>query len=71
MIVFLQRIVASRCGFTYQYEALQKLFSTEFAESVKQMVSPFGGGGVAVKVTAIIESVNLEGVIKKQFYDKL
>jgi len=52
-------------------EALQKLFSTEFAESVKQMVSPFGGGGVAVKVTAIIESVNLEGVIKKQFYDKL
>jgi len=50
-------------------KALQKLFSTEFTKSVIQTVSPFGNGGVAKKITAVIESSKLTGIIKKQFYD--
>jgi len=52
-------------------ESLQKLFSVEFTEYVKQTVSPFGDGGVAEKITETIRSINLEGIIKKQFYDHL
>ena len=50
-------------------KALQKLFSQEFSESVTQTISPFGDGGVAEKITEIIESINLTEIIKKQFYD--
>jgi len=50
-------------------KALQKLFGREFSESVMQTISPFGNGGVAEKITKIIESADLTGIIKKQFHD--
>ena len=50
-------------------QALEKLFSQEFSEFVIQTISPFGDGRVAEKITGIIESTNLRGIIKKQFYD--
>jgi len=51
-------------------EALQKLFSIEFSETVKQTISPFGDGMVAEKITKTIEDTNLDEIIKKSFYDK-
>jgi GDP/UDP-N,N'-diacetylbacillosamine 2-epimerase (hydrolysing) len=51
-------------------KALKKLFSREFNESLTQTTSPFGNGGVAEKITKIIEDTNLDGIIKKSFYDK-
>jgi len=50
-------------------QALKKLFSIEFTESVKHTVNPFGDGGVAVKIVKIIESISLDGIIKKSFCD--
>ena len=52
-------------------KALQKLFSIDFTESVKHTVSPFGDGNVSKKIVEIIESVSLDGIVKKSFYDML
>jgi GDP/UDP-N,N'-diacetylbacillosamine 2-epimerase (hydrolysing) len=51
-------------------EALNKLFSVEFSESVMQTVNPFGDGGVADKIVKVIESTNINNrILQKQFYD--
>jgi len=50
-------------------DALTKLFSKEFRLLVKKTISPFGEGGVSEKITHIIESVSLDEILKKQFYD--
>ena len=49
--------------------ALQKLFSLEFTKTVKQTVNPFGHGGVAEKITEIVETTTLDNILKKSFYD--
>ena len=49
--------------------ALQKLFSKEFSESVKLTNSPYGEGGVAEKITRILETTTLDRILKKSFYD--
>jgi len=50
-------------------EAIQKLYSVEFNESIRQTINPFGSGGVAEKVLKIIESEIKDITLKKQFYD--
>ena len=50
-------------------DCLQKLFSKEFSESVKLTNSPYGEGGVAEKITRILETTTLDRILKKSFYD--
>jgi GDP/UDP-N,N'-diacetylbacillosamine 2-epimerase (hydrolysing) len=50
-------------------QAMGKLFSQKFSESVKHTTSPFGVGGVAEKIVKTIENIPLAGIIKKKFYN--
>jgi len=49
--------------------ALGKLFSEEFQKTVSQIENPYGEGGTAEKIVAAIQSCQLGGILKKQFYD--
>jgi len=50
-------------------QAMGKLFSKKFSESVKHTTSPFGDGGVAEKIVKTIENIPLDGIVKKKFYN--
>ena len=50
-------------------KALSKLFSDEFNLFVKNTKSPFGNGGAAKSIVNVIESISLDGIVKKPFYD--
>jgi len=49
--------------------AMDKLFDSRFAQSVKHTVNPFGDGGAAEKIVEIIECTSLNNIVKKKFYD--
>ena len=49
--------------------AIQMLYSEEFQHDLPQVKNPYGKGGVAQKIVAILEEISLEGVIKKSFFD--
>jgi GDP/UDP-N,N'-diacetylbacillosamine 2-epimerase (hydrolysing) len=49
-------------------KALTQLFSEGFRKSVQTVVSPYGEGGVAQKITQVLASTSLEGILKKRFY---
>jgi GDP/UDP-N,N'-diacetylbacillosamine 2-epimerase (hydrolysing) len=50
-------------------KALKKLFSESFRKSLLTVVSPYGEGGVAEKITQVLASASLEGILKKRFYN--
>jgi len=52
-------------------EALEKLSSQEFKDNLKSVSNPFGEGGTAKKIIEGIKSVDLEGLIKKSFYQPI
>ena len=49
--------------------AMQRLFSEEFVRIAKQVVNPYGTGGVAEKIIAVMEDCQLDGILKKSFFD--
>ena len=49
--------------------AMQRLFSEEFVRVAKQVVNPYGTGGVAEKIIAVLEECQLDGILKKSFFD--
>lgn len=49
--------------------AMQRLFSEEFVHVAKQVVNPYGTGGVAEKIIAVMEDCRLDGILKKSFFD--
>jgi GDP/UDP-N,N'-diacetylbacillosamine 2-epimerase (hydrolysing) len=49
--------------------ALRKLYSTEFQESLSQVVNPYGEGGAASSVVSNLKRCELNGIVKKSFYD--
>lgn len=49
--------------------ALERLYSTDFQESLHQVRNPYGDGGASEKIVAIIKSHAVEGIVKKTFYD--
>jgi len=50
-------------------EALQKAFSSDFARSLKDMVSQYEKPGTAMAVLKSIKNADLGNIIKKTFYD--
>lgn len=48
--------------------ALQTLASTEFRQSLSTVINPYGIGPVAHKITRVLATASLEGVLKKTFY---
>jgi GDP/UDP-N,N'-diacetylbacillosamine 2-epimerase (hydrolysing) len=49
--------------------AFQHIYSSEFQEKLKTVVSPYGEGGAAAKIVRTIARTNLDGIVRKRFYD--
>ena len=49
--------------------AIQKLYSTEFQDKLNTVKNPYGPGGASEAIVNILESVSLDGILKKTFYD--
>ena len=50
-------------------KALQKLYSSEFQESLSTIKNPYGDGGASKKIIKVLESIELKGIIKKKFFN--
>ena len=50
-------------------EALETLFSDEFQKSLSSTINPYGVGNSSKEVVEVLNSISLEGIIKKEFYD--
>ena len=51
-------------------EALKKLYSPEFKETLKEVKNPYGTGSASEKIIPVLKSFNLDNILKKEFYDK-
>jgi GDP/UDP-N,N'-diacetylbacillosamine 2-epimerase (hydrolysing) len=45
------------------------LYSKDFQNIVKDVKNPYGLGGASKKIISKIKDINLDGIIKKSFYD--
>jgi GDP/UDP-N,N'-diacetylbacillosamine 2-epimerase (hydrolysing) len=50
-------------------KSLDKLYSGDFQNIVNNTKNPYGKGGASKKITSIIKKINLNGILKKSFYD--
>lgn len=50
-------------------EALKKLYSVGFRESLANVTNPYGNGGASERVVAILETVPVDSLINKTFRD--
>ena len=49
--------------------AFDKVYSTEFQATLRDVKNPYGDGGASKKIKDIIKSFHLDGILKKSFYD--
>ncbi len=49
--------------------AISKLFSGGFREKNRSVINPYGVGGTAEKIAAVLKDVSMESILKKSFYD--
>jgi GDP/UDP-N,N'-diacetylbacillosamine 2-epimerase (hydrolysing) len=49
--------------------ALEKLYSSEFKEVLKNVSNPFGKSGACEKILEVLKSYPLDNILKKSFYD--
>jgi GDP/UDP-N,N'-diacetylbacillosamine 2-epimerase (hydrolysing) len=49
--------------------AFQILYSSNFKNILLNSVNSYGDGGASKKIKNIIKDVNLDGILKKSFYD--
>lgn len=50
-------------------QALDRLYSPEFQSGLSEVRNPYGDGGASEKIIAVLESVCLDGLLKKSFVD--
>jgi len=50
-------------------DAIAKLYSLKFRQSLKLVVNPYGNGGASQKIVQVIRNYDLTNVLKKSFYD--
>jgi len=51
------------------HDAIEKIYTDEFQQKVKSSINPYGEGGASESIVEILESVNLDDIVKKSFYD--
>jgi GDP/UDP-N,N'-diacetylbacillosamine 2-epimerase (hydrolysing) len=49
--------------------ALVKLYSADFQASLSGVINPYGEGGASEKVVKVIKRFEIDGIVKKSFYD--
>ena len=50
-------------------DALKKLYSVEFQNTLKNVINPYGNGGASESIVKILENTFLDDILKKKFYD--
>jgi GDP/UDP-N,N'-diacetylbacillosamine 2-epimerase (hydrolysing) len=50
-------------------KAIKKLFSKDFQDELKKVKNPYGEGGASEKIKKILKDINLEDILKKEFFD--
>lgn len=50
-------------------QALDRLYSPEFQEALNEVQNPYGDGGATEKIIAALESICLDGLLRKSFVD--
>jgi GDP/UDP-N,N'-diacetylbacillosamine 2-epimerase (hydrolysing) len=50
-------------------QALQQLYSNKFKQILNEVKNPYGTGGASQKILQVLEKIELQGLIKKQFHD--
>ena len=50
-------------------KSIKKLYSKDFQNVLKNTTNPYGSGGANKKIISIIKDINLEGILKKPFFD--
>ena len=50
-------------------QALDRLYSPEFQRALSEVQNPYGDGGAAEKIIAALESICLDGLLRKSFVD--
>lgn len=49
--------------------AIKKLYSNDFQQSLNRVKNPYDGGNSSSKIVSILETIDLENIIKKSFFD--
>lgn len=50
-------------------DAINRLYTTDFRQSLQTMVSPYGDGGASQKIVQVLQGHPLNDILKKSFYD--
>ena len=50
-------------------QAIEKLYLDEFQQQLKHVSNPYGEGGASESIVEILESADLDHIVKKSFYD--
>jgi GDP/UDP-N,N'-diacetylbacillosamine 2-epimerase (hydrolysing) len=50
-------------------DALKKLYSVEFQNTLKNVINPYGNGGASESIVKILEDTLFNDILKKKFYD--
>jgi GDP/UDP-N,N'-diacetylbacillosamine 2-epimerase (hydrolysing) len=45
------------------------LYSSDFKKILRNSTNPYGDGGASKKIKDTIKDINLDGILKKSFYD--
>jgi GDP/UDP-N,N'-diacetylbacillosamine 2-epimerase (hydrolysing) len=49
--------------------AIQRLYSVEFQERLETVRNPYGDGGASEKIVRVLQTVQLNNILKKKFFD--
>jgi GDP/UDP-N,N'-diacetylbacillosamine 2-epimerase (hydrolysing) len=50
-------------------DAIRRLYSLDFQESLAETTNPYGNGGASAKIVKVLRNVSLKGIVKKTFHD--
>lgn len=50
--------------------ALQRVYSTEFQASLREVKNPYGDGGASARIVSLLRDCPLDALIMKRFYDQ-
>ena len=50
-------------------DAIRILYSRKFQASLKEICNPYGEGGASAKIVDALKITNIQGIVKKSFYD--
>ncbi|EMN24085.1 UDP-N-acetylglucosamine 2-epimerase [Leptospira kirschneri] len=50
-------------------DAFKRLYSSDFQKKLSTIVNPYGEGGASEKIVKILEKVEIQGILKKKFFD--